>query len=129
MNITRKAIAFTAMTAAVAVGALTPVASASAEPKPKESGWVAITVDQSSDTVTPMTVVNVGGGTWSYGTYVDGGGWKHCYSQYVHNTKYHSATAIIANGNNKVYANAGYWANADAKAGLAYTCYAYWSTY
>jgi hypothetical protein len=131
MNVTRKSIAFAAMTAAVAVGVLTPAmsASASAEPKPKQSGWVAITVDQSSDTVTPLTVVNVGGGTWNYGTYVGSDGWKHCYSQYTHPSAYHSATAIIANANNKAYANAGSWANADAHAGYAYTCYAYWNTY
>jgi lactococcin 972 family bacteriocin len=100
-------------------------------PHPKRSGWVAIRVDQSSssNSAAPMAVVSVGGGTWNYGTYLGGDGWKHCYSQYTHPTKRHSATAIIRNSNDKEYADAGAWANADAYAGSAYTCYAYWSTY
>ncbi|WP_405880675.1 lactococcin 972 family bacteriocin [Streptomyces sp. NBC_01136] len=79
--------------------------------------------------MTPKTVVSAGGGTWSYGTVADSSGLKGCYSDYLHNSKYHSATAIIANGTDKEYANSGYWADAYAYAGWAYTCHVYWSTY
>ncbi|MBO1416238.1 lactococcin 972 family bacteriocin [Streptomyces sp. FH025] len=72
-------------------------------------------------------VVNVGGGTWSYGTVADGSGLKGCYSNYLHNSKGHGATAILANSNDKVHASAGNWANAYAVAGWAYTCNTYWS--
>ncbi|MFF4653581.1 lactococcin 972 family bacteriocin [Streptomyces sp. NPDC001380] len=100
---------------------------------PKAWGMVTLKINSSSktatsNTVTPSTVVNTGGGTWSYGTVADGI-YKGCYSDYIHNTKYHSATAVIANSTDKTYANAGYWADAYAVAGWAYTCNAYWSTY
>lgn len=76
-----------------------------------------------------MSVVNVGGGTWQYGSYLGTYNPKTCYSYYVHNQKYHSSTVIIANGNDKQYGNATYWSNASAWAGAAYTCYVYYSTY
>ncbi|WP_079063509.1 lactococcin 972 family bacteriocin [Streptacidiphilus griseoplanus] len=60
---------------------------------------------------------------------MDSSGLKGCYSDYIHNTKYHSATAVIANGADKQYNTTGYWADAYAVAGWAYTCNAYWSTY
>lgn len=43
-----------------------------------------------------------GGGTWKYGTYVDGNGYKHCWSFYHHPTVKHSATADMSK-----YANDG----------------------
>ncbi|POX49841.1 lactococcin 972 family bacteriocin [Streptomyces sp. Ru72] len=76
-----------------------------------------------------MSTVNVGGGTWSYGTTTGSWGLKRCYSNYVHPSKYHSATSVMADGNDKTYANAGSWANSHVDAGWAYTCYAYWATY
>jgi len=78
--------------------------------------------------VTPFTVVNVGGGTWNYGTEIIGAQ-KHVWSYYYHPDKYHSATAIIHTSNQKTYAYAGSWANADAYGPTNYTGYAYWNTY
>ena len=50
---------------------------------------------------------------------------KQCYSNYIHNHNhnYHSATAAMAGGTDKRYANPGYWARASVTAGWAYTCY------
>jgi hypothetical protein len=90
---------------------------------------VALTVDPSSESVTPMTTVNVGGGTWSYGTGLASNGLKACYSNYVHPSAYHSSTAVIGAANVKNYANAGSWSNSYATNGWAYTCYTYWATY
>lgn len=73
-----------------------------------------------------MTVVNVGGGTWNYGSETINGQ-KHCWSHSVHTTKTHSATAIMGSQNRKVFASAKFWANADVYG--SGTCYAYWSTY
>src|SRR5258706_5787395 len=64
-------------------------------------------------TPAPYTIVNVGGGTWNYGTENCGFNCKHVWSHYVHNSLYHSATAICASQNVKVFANATFWANAD----------------
>lgn len=88
------------------------------------SGSVELTNSQ----VTPFTVVNVGGGTWNYGTEIIGAQ-KHVWSHYVHPTKYHSATAILGPEEDKVYAVAGTWANADVYGSPSYTGYAYWATY
>ncbi|MGW5676038.1 lactococcin 972 family bacteriocin [Streptomyces sp. NPDC003860] len=128
MKIVRKSIAFAAATAALTAGTLVPAASASAasaQSEGKEWGMVAIPIDPDSS-VTPMTVKEVGGGTWSYGTAVTSSGYKRCYSNYIHPTVRHSATAVLASGTDKTWANAGVWANASVVAGHAYTCYAYW---
>jgi hypothetical protein len=82
----------------------------------------------SSSSVTPFTVVNVGGGTWNYGS-----DWsfftKHVWSHYVHNSLYHSATAIIGSQNLKVLAYATYWANADVSGSTFDSTAVYWATY
>ncbi|MEV7035684.1 lactococcin 972 family bacteriocin [Streptomyces sp. NPDC093272] len=134
MSRTRKSLAFAAGTAALAVaGVLAPAASSSAADapaflgKPKAWGVVAIKIDASS-LVKPKTVENVGGGTWSYGTTVSGTS-KTCYSNYIHQTKQHSATAKMSSYNKKVTEDAGIWANAKVGAGPGSTCYAYWATY
>lgn len=80
-------------------------------------------------TVSPLTTKNIGGGTWNYGSGLSFPHPKTCWSNYIHNSKYHSSTAIIANSNVKVYANAGSWSNASTWAGAAWTCNAYWATY
>ncbi|WP_051326325.1 lactococcin 972 family bacteriocin [Glycomyces tenuis] len=69
---------------------------------------------------------NVGGGTWCQGTQPDGL-LKECYSNYKHNSNYHSATAAMAGGTETRYASAGYWARANITAGWAYTCYTYYN--
>ena len=79
--------------------------------------------------VHPLTVQNVGGGTWNYGSQFTIFPGKTCWSNYVHNGKYHSATTIMGNVNQRIYANAGNWADSGASGGIIYTCYAYWATY
>ncbi|MGW8556612.1 lactococcin 972 family bacteriocin [Streptomyces tubercidicus] len=69
-----------------------------------------------------------GGGTWMYGTGMDGR-WKGCYSNYVHPSKKHSASVAIAPNTDKEVRQAGKWARAYAKSGAAYKCYAYWGVY
>ncbi|MEU1316856.1 lactococcin 972 family bacteriocin [Streptomyces tibetensis] len=133
MSITRKSLIFAAATAALAAGVLTPATSASAADapaflgEPKEWGMVAINPDASSS-VRPLTVVEKGGGTWSYGTIVNGSR-KRCYSNYHHQTKDHSSTVIFASDTRKVYADAGETSNASLTNGTSFTCYAYWAKY
>ena len=81
--------------------------------------------------VTPVfaTIVNVGGGTWNYGSEYQFSATKHVWSHYVHPSLYHSGTAICGSHNPKVYANAGSWANADAYCGLFDSAAEYWNTY
>ena len=69
----------------------------------------------------------VGGGTWSYGSYLQIWPPKTCYSDYKHNSAYHSSTAMISRAYDTDYANAGYWSRASSWAGAAYTCYTYWN--
>jgi hypothetical protein len=83
----------------------------------------------SSSHVSPFTVVNVGGGTWSYGSGLSNPWTQHVWSHYVHPTLYHSATAICGSDNPKVYANAGTWANADAYCAPWDSNAVYWNTY
>ncbi len=80
-------------------------------------------------TPAPYTIVNVGGGTWNYGTENCGVNCKHVWSHYVHNSLYHSATAICASQNVKKFANATFWANADVNCGWFDSAAEYWATY
>ncbi|WP_237534907.1 MULTISPECIES: lactococcin 972 family bacteriocin [unclassified Streptomyces] len=134
MSRTRKALTFAAATAALAAGVIAPAASASAAEapeflgEPKEWGMVAINMDDSSQVVQPLKIVNKGGGTWSYGTIVNGSQ-KRCYSNYQHQTKYHSSTVILGSNTRKVFANAGDTSNASLTNGSSFTCHAYWATY
>lgn len=74
------------------------------------------------------TIENVGGGTWNHS--VDYGfTTKTVYSSYVHNTKYHSATSICGSGNQKIFANARYWASSHKECGITSSTAAYWATY
>ena len=54
-------------------------------------------------------------------------GLKECYSDYIHNENYHSATAVLSDVNDTRYASPGYWANASVTAGWIYGCYTYWN--
>lgn len=99
------------------------MAAISQEPNATEKWGVVELFPPGTSGGSTMKVENVGGGTWSYGH--DG---THCYSHYVHNSKYHSATAIMGSQNRKVYANAHSWANADIYASGG-GCKAYWGTY
>ncbi len=75
------------------------------------------------------TVVNVGGGTWNYGSSYSFPSTKNAWSHYVHPTKYHSATSICGSENHKVYNVAGSWANANSQCNVFQSDAAYWATY
>lgn len=90
---------------------------------------VALVFALASATPVFATIVNVGGGTWNYGTSYSFPFTKNVWSHYVHNTKYHSATAICAANNVKVFANATFFANADTTCGLTDSAAEYWATY
>ncbi|MGV9877828.1 lactococcin 972 family bacteriocin [Streptomyces sp. NPDC003006] len=73
--------------------------------------------------------VSKGGGTWNYGTSSAGLDGKHCYSNYIHPTKKHSASVAMASGTDKDIREKDIWAKARVTAGAAYTCNAYWGVY
>ncbi|MDX3584229.1 lactococcin 972 family bacteriocin [Streptomyces europaeiscabiei] len=93
---------------------------------PSEWGMVTITMDDSVRLVKPQTIVEVGGGTWSFGWNAVAGG-KDCYSNYFHHAVGHSATVKIAGGSKRAWARANLTASAHLTGGGAYTCQAFWS--
>ncbi|MFF1698873.1 lactococcin 972 family bacteriocin [Streptomyces sp. NPDC058257] len=93
---------------------------------PEEWGVVELAIDDSAGSVTPRTIVEVGGGKWSYGWKAVTGG-KYCYSNYYHSRVKHGSTVKIAGHTVKDTAAAGYTSNANKTAGGAYTCKAYYS--
>jgi lactococcin 972 family bacteriocin len=92
---------------------------------------VAISLALAGVTATTVlaTTVSAGGGTWNYGDEYSFPTNQHVWSHYVHNTLYHSATAICASNNPKRFANATFWANADAWCGYFDSTAVYWDTY
>ncbi|MFD0556549.1 lactococcin 972 family bacteriocin [Stackebrandtia endophytica] len=109
-------IAATAMAAVMTVGGVT-----AAQASPGSGGA------QLNGDVSPTACKTVSGGEWCYGT-TSAGTKKRCYSNYKHNSRYHSATATMANATSTKYANAGYWAKASVKAGYGHTCHAYYNS-
>ncbi|MCN9239469.1 lactococcin 972 family bacteriocin [Streptomyces sp. RY43-2] len=96
---------------------------------PTEWGVATFPTDVEFDSDSMITPkVSKGGGTWNYGTGMDGA-YKGCYSNYIHPTKKHSASVAIAANTDKDIRNADIWAKAYATAGVAYTCNAYWGVY
>ncbi|MFJ8274826.1 lactococcin 972 family bacteriocin [Streptomyces sp. NPDC094154] len=96
---------------------------------PTEWGVATFPTDVEFDSADMITTKeSKGGGTWNYGTVLDGI-YKGCYSNYIHPTKQHSASVSIGNATDKVIKNADIWANAYATSGAAHTCNAYWNTY
>lgn len=82
-------------------------------------------VELRNSDVSVLTVTNVGGGTWDYGTETTGSQ-KHCWSHYNHPKNYHSSTAKVGTNVDKDYADAGDWSMADAYGPKDKTGYAYW---
>lgn len=79
--------------------------------------------------IAPLATVNVGGGTWTYGSTYTSDGSKICYSRYIHNTKTHKATATMNGTTRTSTAGPGRWANAEVVGGvLSGWCNTYWST-
>ncbi|MCH7230613.1 lactococcin 972 family bacteriocin [Glycomyces sp. L485] len=114
MTLVRRVITATVMAAAL-LGASAGAASAEDIGGAVQEGGVSIAACE-----------NVGGGTWCHGTQPDGV-LKNCYSNYTHNSNYHSSTAAMAGGVSKRFASAGYTSRADVTAGWAYTCYTYYN--
>ncbi len=71
------------------------------------------------------TTVSIGGGTWNYGVTLGIG--KTSYSQYVHPTKYHYATAVCGSIVDKRSDFPTNWANAKAQCNRWDNTAAYWS--
>ncbi|AWW43211.1 lactococcin 972 family bacteriocin [Streptomyces cadmiisoli] len=94
---------------------------------PKEWGVVEFTAD-STGGVTPMTVLDIGGGTWSYGKNLTTDG-QYCYSNYYHPTVKHGSTVQVASWEDKQIVAKGLWSYANITAGAAYTCKTYYAKY
>jgi lactococcin 972 family bacteriocin len=94
-----------------------------------ENGEVTIDDTATGGGIGPMVEESVGGGTWNHGSQY--GVWppKTCWSDYKHDSKYHSSTVVMGSANVIDYASAWYWSEATATGGAAYVCYAYWNTY
>ncbi|MFB7054129.1 lactococcin 972 family bacteriocin [Streptomyces vinaceus] len=91
--------------------------------KPVE--WGIATFDPNSGS---PALESVGGGTWHHGTVADGG-YKGCYSNYIHPKKKHSASVAIADKTDRDVKDRDIWAKAYATSGWAYKCSAYWGVY
>ena len=123
-----------AASAFVATGALTMPANAASHEAPAFLGhpkaWGVVTFKITRGATAPRTTVNAGGGTWTYGSGVDNTtGLKYCFSDYENSSSYHSATSVLGSSKNKVYANAGYYADSNVTGSYSDTCQTYWATY
>jgi hypothetical protein len=79
--------------------------------------------------VTPFSSVNVGGGTWDYGTSLSGLTQKKVYSNYLHPTsKHHASCSIGANMSSSGVVAAKTTAFSSAIGGLDDATHAYWGT-
>ncbi|MFE1337161.1 lactococcin 972 family bacteriocin [Streptomyces sp. NPDC058733] len=95
---------------------------------PKEWGVVKFTTDGSAGSRSARTIVEAGGGKWSFGWYATTDG-KYCYSNYYHYTVIHSSTVKIAGGTRKDVEGPDIYTNAHLTAGMAYTCETYYAKY
>ncbi|MFC9951403.1 lactococcin 972 family bacteriocin [Streptomyces prasinus] len=94
---------------------------------PTEWGVVKITEGSTGD-FTAQTVLDIGGGTWSYGKNLISDG-QFCYSNYYHPTVDHGSTVKVSKWTNKSAAAKGRWSYADITAGAAYVCETYYAKY
>ncbi|MHA7220306.1 lactococcin 972 family bacteriocin [Arthrobacter sp. MDT1-48-3] len=80
---------------------------------------------------TLATTTKVGGGTWTYGRQAVAFPNDKCFSNYVHNSVYHSATTIFGDGNSKRFADPSLYANSSVTKNGFFTtgCRTYWNTY
>lgn len=75
-----------------------------------------------------LASVNVGGGTWNYGSSHNVFSWSaSVYSNYYHPTHHHSGTSVCGSVNHTVHANAGSWANSSAGCSYTDSTSAYWN--
>ncbi len=117
------AAALSMASASVLSGAASASATTPAAPPTATSGSVAMAA------VTPNTSVNVGGGTWNYGSSYSFPVGKHCWSNYFHPTQFHSATSIIGSTNNTSFGAPDQWADSSANGSITQTCQAYWDVF
>ncbi|MET9526595.1 lactococcin 972 family bacteriocin [Streptomyces coeruleorubidus] len=94
---------------------------------PAEWGVVKFTVG-STGGFKPQTVLDIGGGTWSYGKILNGDG-QNCYSNYYHPKVMHGSTAKVSKQSQKAVEFAGKWAKASVTAGAALVCETYYAKY
>lgn len=129
-RIARGAVAVLGLTATVATCTLATSGAAfaaSARHKPVSSlahsfGGVALPGSKPID-----PTVNVGGGTWDYGTGFTWYGGKYVWSDYFNPHYYHDSTAIIGSDIVPGVGNPGEWSFAKAYGLPWQTGYAYWS--
>ncbi|MFD5510814.1 lactococcin 972 family bacteriocin [Streptomyces sp. NPDC127051] len=98
---------------------------------PKEWGEVTLTITdiKAQGAMKPMTITNVGGGTWSYG-WEARDNFKYCYSNYYHGSVAHGSSVKMAGTTAASgWVAAGDYSNAHYSAGFAYTCSTYWTKY
>ncbi|WP_073767600.1 lactococcin 972 family bacteriocin [Streptomyces sp. CB02923] len=97
---------------------------------PSEWGVVKIQMTASAHSGRPdqEACVNASGGKWCYGWYTDFNPGKYCYSNYLHETKWHRSSVKLGSGSRSSGSvKPGSASNAHLSAGLAYTCYTYYS--
>lgn len=98
---------------------------------PKEWGEVKLMITDltARGTLKPLTITNVGGGTWSYG-WESRNNLKYCYSNYYHGSVAHGSSVKMAGTTAASgWVAAGDYSNANWTAGFAYTCSTYWTKY
>ena len=105
-----------------------------------DGGWVAYTGTGSmtiDDTVPAedndgevstraVKTVSAGGGTWHYGSTVNGAGQKVCLSQYMHKRVAHGSTAEMAGSKDSAWQRAGTVAASSVAKYTTKTCIAHW---
>ncbi|MBD9733330.1 lactococcin 972 family bacteriocin [Streptomyces sp. H28] len=94
---------------------------------PKEWGVVEFRPG-SHGAITPKTILNIGGGKWSYGKNLTTDG-QYCYSNYYHPKVQHGSTVKVSKWTNKAVASKGKWSYANITAGAAYTCETFYAKY
>lgn len=101
------------------------VLSRDAEGEPASGVAIISGVPDSGGVVGPDKVVNVGGGTWDYGSSTGLNGTKDCWSNYNHPTNAHSATSIIGSQNDFQRKTPKVWAKTSARGGILEKCHAF----
>ncbi len=107
----------------VSVIVLSIGSQAMASSKSATSGSVRLSNSQ----ITPFASKSVGGGTWNYGTEIDGNQ-KHVWSIYDHDSKTHKAsTKLGSTSHTSGWVSAGETATSEIYGNKKNTGYAYWN--
>lgn len=125
-------LALSVATATLSLGlTVAPTFAASPSTSPASVGSAAGgSAVSSSSQITPFTQVNVGGGTWNYGSNFAFPANKYVYSQYQHQYLVHSASVFIGNlYDSSGRQGPGTLANSSKTGGLTDPASEYWNTY